>query len=137
MITAKSEKILRVFDDLEFSVLITPGDVSADFEVYQIVGKCEGPNGEYDKPIYEHWKDDAAQADIVENIEGASMFLHGSIKWDGCSNWHFDEQDRAMIHACSRGDLEDIGKIMSACFDLAKEFVKKFSTQESNAREAR
>ena len=48
-----------------------------------------------------------------------TIFLSGGVKWDGCSNWKFDEQERVMLHGCSREDLVIFGQIMAECWDWA------------------
>ena len=53
-------------------------------------------------------------------MEDADVYLHGSVKWDGCSNWYFDQQDRVMLHGCSRADLVNIGEVMAKCWDYAR-----------------
>jgi len=89
----------RRCEDLGFTIVaFTDGDYMVDFHVYEI--DCE---------------------------EGAEPYLHGHVKWDGCSNWHFDEQDRAMLHCCSREDLTRIGEVMAACWDWAAELCPKWA----------
>lgn len=57
------------------------------------------------------------------DIDSADVYLSGSIKWDGCSNWHFDAQDDAMLHFCSRKEAGDIGELLRRLYDLAAEII--------------
>lgn len=122
-------KELKVFEDLGYSVLVERGELSADFEIFVITGTGESDTekGVWNKPQYEYWPEGARSAEFVDDIHEATCFAHGSVIWDGCSNWHIDEQDRAMLHECGRNGLEDIGKILAACWDLAANgYVEKW-----------
>ena len=59
-------------------------------------------------------------------MDESEVYLHGIVKWDGCSNWHFDEQDRVMLHGCSREDLTNLGELMAKCWDYAKENLESW-----------
>lgn len=54
------------------------------------------------------------------------LFLHGEVKWDGCSNWHFDEQDIAMIHFCGRQSMLDVGKVLAFCYDWTSQLCDRW-----------
>ena len=81
------------------------------------------------KPLY-HKKDSPSYPDPVETIEEAEMFLHGDVKWDGCSNWYFDEQNIGMLHGCSRQDVTRFGDVLGRCWDIAKGVMEKQGTKE-------
>ena len=55
-----------------------------------------------------------------ENYSDASI-IDGSVKWDGCSNWHAEP-----IHTCGRDGLEDLTKAMLWCWDFARDNCPKF-----------
>lgn len=57
------------------------------------------------------------------DIDSAGVYLSGEVKWDGCSNWRFDEQDDCMLHACSREELSRFSEAMQLCYDWAKELL--------------
>lgn len=121
-----SEKVIRHFEDIEYSVVATIGNYHVDFEVYEIVGF----NQESRHPV---WRAMGAkdEFDIIHSLDGeekAEMFMHGYVKWDGCSNWHFDEQDDVMLHFCDRESLIRIGEVMARCWDMAKELCSNFDT---------
>jgi hypothetical protein len=57
----------------------------------------------------------------------AQVFMSGSVKWDGCSNWWFDEQDTGvMIHFCGRDAATAVGRVMHKMYDLAAARMPKF-----------
>lgn len=60
-------------------------------------------------------------SDITEDVADAQVFLRGSIKWDGCCNIRFDEQDEHMLHFCGRGDAARVGKLIDRLYDIAAE----------------
>jgi len=99
--------LTKQFTALEFVVHATIQEHSVDFIVYEIEGWHEGATANvYDVPTI--------------NTE---PYLHGTVKWDGCSNWHFDEQDRVMLHGCQRSDLTRFGEVMAACWDWTAELL--------------
>lgn len=72
------------------------------------------------EPIFENYS--------VTPSEETEVYLHGEVKWDGCSNWFFDEQQReAVLHGCSKKCLEDIGKIMAECWELTSKYCENFN----------
>jgi hypothetical protein len=109
------------FPNLGFTVCATAQTHCVEFVVYDIEAWQEGATpGVYDTPLW-HKADALTHPDPVNCIEEAEPYLHGEVKWDGCSNWHFDEQDRVMLHGCSRDDVLRFGQVMAACWDWAAE----------------
>lgn len=100
-----------VCDDIGYVIHFEARDYHVNFVIYTLAGIEWVTN----KILYE--------PNFCESTDLADVFLHGSVKWDGCSNWHFDEQDRVMIHGCSRDDLEGIGLLLTKCFDIAHEIM--------------
>ncbi len=64
--------------------------------------------------------------DSTEDLNRAAVFLHGEIKWDGCSNWYFDEQDEVMLHFCGRHRVTAIWRLMDRMYDIAAEKIALF-----------
>lgn len=95
--------------DLSFTVIAMVHSHSVVFTIYEIMAWEEG-----DVPLY---------GDYSDSLETAAVFLHGSVKWDGCSNWHFDAQDACMLHGCSREDLTRMGEVMGRCWDWAAQLL--------------
>lgn len=103
--------------DLRFTVTAEVHDHWVNFTVYDIEGGAEGATpGIYDVPLW-HRKGAPTHPDTVDRLEDAEVYLHGRVKWDGCSDWHFDDQDRGMIHGCSREDVQRLGDVMARCWD--------------------
>lgn len=92
-----------------------------EFKAYVIMARSR-PDG---SPM---WRKIGASGgfDVVDDLQEAEVYLHGRVKWDGCSDWHFDEQDRVALHGCSRKDLLALGEVMAACWDLAKEYCPRW-----------
>lgn len=112
----------RDFDELGFTVVAEVKEYRVDFKVYDICGRT----GSLDGPYVYHREGSVNSMDWVESLDDAEVYLHGSVKWDGCSDWYFDEQDRVMLHGCSRHDIERYGMIMAACWDMTKELLPSF-----------
>ena len=107
--------------DLEFTVVaeLRGSELFCDFTVYKIMG--EHPDGSL------CWIRDVNGApDPVDTLKDADVYLHGSIKFDGCSDWHFDEQDDVMLHFCSKGTAEDIGALFGYMYEMAKKLIPKW-----------
>jgi hypothetical protein len=68
--------------------------------------------------------------EIYDIYEPDDRYLHGNVKWDGCSNWHFDAQDFVMLHGCCREDLQRIGDIMALCWDFTAILCPEWNKQE-------
>lgn len=111
---------VRHFPDLGYSVVAEPHGHHVSFNVHEIVGVEE--NG----TVLWQRAGSAFNREYATSIDEAQIFLHGDVKWDGCSNWHFDEQDRVMLHGCSREDLTNMGAVMGQCWDWAKELLPNF-----------
>lgn len=87
-----------------------------DFVVYEIIGFEED-----ETPLFQK-KGSPTSPVFVDDIKYAEVFAHGSVKWDGCSNWHIDAQDDVMLHGCSREDLIRVGEILAKCWDLTEAY---------------
>jgi hypothetical protein len=101
--------------DLGFTVVAVADNYRVDYVIYDIEGEdTEGT-------VLWHRKGSDSHPDWVETIEEAEPYLHGTVKWDGCSDWSFDEQDRVMLHGCCRADVSRFGEAMARCWDWTKE----------------
>jgi hypothetical protein len=61
--------------------------------------------------------------EYITDIFEAEVVIHGSVKWDHCSNWNFTDQ---YIHGCTRDDLLNIGVVLSRCWDIASAYLTTF-----------
>lgn len=114
------EQHTRHENDLGFTIIATVYSHWVEFILYEIKG--------WDSSGAPHWnRKDADTWDPVDSLEESEPYLHGDVKWDGCSNWHFDEQDRVMLHGCGRHDLTKIGEVMGFCWDWTAELCPYWS----------
>lgn len=112
---------LRLYENLQFLVSARIDDAVVYFEIFNVFGtNSDG------QPLFESKHTDVS-IDHVSDFTQATIFLSGSIKWDGCSNWKFDEQDHVLIHGCSKEDLTRIGTIMGECWDWASKILPSWS----------
>lgn len=104
--------------ELGFSVIARQLNSSViTFDIYNII---------YQDPIGRIYWQDAKSTESIDDISKAGRFLTGDVKWDGCSNWSFDDQETCMLHFCSRNELENVGKIMAYCWDIAEQWFPNF-----------
>lgn len=113
-------KEIKHFQSLGFTVVAEVQSHSVDFKIYDHEGQTE--SGE---PLF-HKAGSPSSPDPVESFSDADVYLSGIVKWDGCSDWHFDEQDRVMLHGCCKKDVVRFGLIMGECWDLAAKFLDNF-----------
>lgn len=66
----------------------------------------------------------------TSDIEQAQRLLHGSIKWDGCSNIEFDQEDGA-LHFCGRRSVVAVGLVLGLLYDLARRVMPKATVDDS------
>ena len=96
---------IKHFPELRFTVVATPDEYKADFRIYN---DCE----------YQHA---GSQAEELAS---------GHVKWDGCSNWRFGDDDRCcLFHGCERKHLTDLGQIMAECWDWTKELCTHWNAE--------
>ena len=108
-------KIIKHFRDLNFTVISTSHEHYVDYQIHDIVTYDESNN-----PMWGRSSLDLTPIH-TNNLKESSIYLHGNIRWDGCSNWYFDEQDSIMLHGCGREELMRYSKIMTECWDWTKE----------------
>jgi len=90
----------RKWPDLDFFATASVGEAWVDFDVYERYG----PGGIEITP-------DIAEPDM--------RWAHGTVKWDGCSNWSFD----CILHGCSRQDITNMTEVLARCWDWASELL--------------
>lgn len=60
----------------------------------------------------------------VETLEGAEVFLEGSIKWDGCADLRFSPTESCgagYFHFCGRKSAARLGTLINQLYDLAQQ----------------
>lgn len=125
MTLAVEERIIHS-RTLGFAIRAKVYEDRVHFTIYEIMGWVEGESADrYDRAIYRRIDTGGVSA-LVDTLQDAAPYLHGEVKWDGCANWHFDEQDRGMLHSCGRADLQRLGEIMVFCWDLAAKMCPKW-----------
>ena len=115
---------IRHFRDIEFTVRAAVHDGYVEYQVYEINGYAG-----IDENSIPYWPRTGFKSghDLTDKLDEAELYLHGSVKWDGCSNWSFDEQDRGvMLHGCSRRRLLAHGEIMARCWDWTRTLLPDF-----------
>jgi hypothetical protein len=98
--------------ELGFTIVANPKEYHVSYFIYDIVSS---------DPLLWPRIGSVAGPDGVDKIEDAEVYLHGFVKWDGCSNWYFDRQDRVMLHGCSKADLQRFGDVMALCWEWTAE----------------
>lgn len=116
-----SETQIRNVNELQFTIVAEVREYVVEFSIFDIEGWDDRDSpGDYSSPLW-HRAGAASHPDTVDELALAEPYLHGSVKWDGCSNWHFDEQDRVMLHGCTRDDVKRFGDVLAYCWDWAAE----------------
>ena len=111
---------VKTFRDLDFTVLAYVYEYRVEYKIYDVVGYNLDNSPEYQK------SGSTASPDPVPKITESEVYAHGSVKWDGCSNWYFDEQDKCMLHGCNKKDVVRLGLILGECWDWTSELLEHF-----------
>jgi hypothetical protein len=109
----------------QFLIVATPHEHYCEFRCYACLGFEADSKGEYTIPLYER-DEDGPSPEAISDFAQAAVYLSGSIKWDGCANLQFDEQERCMLHFCGREDARKVGKLIDRLYDLAAELFPKW-----------
>ena len=89
-----------------------PSEHVMDFRVYEF--------NAYD-PNAKTWCLGPNMLSMQENnttVENADVYLSGAIKWDGCVNWSFGEQDVAE-HYCGLDEARTFLKLWERLYEIA------------------
>ena len=105
--------------ELGYSATFEAKEYFMSFKVYAIYGVASPGN----QILWAAW--DEAIASSTGDIEKADVFCSGDVKWDGCTNFQFDEQERCALHCCDRKSLADIGELLRRVHVLAEEKIPK------------
>ena len=114
--------MMREVKDLEFVVraeLEPEYQCSVDYTIYEIFGETL-----MGRLLFQKAGCDGMEP--VDDMAQAQVFAHGTVKWDGCSDWEFDIQKDCMIHSCSRESLERISAILVRCWDMTATLCPKW-----------
>ena len=99
--------------ELGFTIVADPKEHHVDYTIYDMAAF---------EPVLTWPRIGGSDSfDMTDSLEDAEVYLHGFVKWDGCSNWHFDEQDRVMLHGCSKSDVQRFGDVMALCWEWTAE----------------
>ena len=111
-------KLVRHCRELGFTICADVYDYHVAYAIYDLLST----EGELLWPR----RGSAFHPDPVTSLEESEPYCHGEVKWDGCSNWAFDEQDRCMLHGCSREDIQRFGDVLALCWDWTSEILPKW-----------
>lgn len=115
---------VHTFCELDFVVVAESHSHWVEYKIYDV--EYWDTSGVYDTPRFQR-AGAVSHPDVVESTEESEPYISGSVKWDGCSNWKFDEQDRGtMLHGCCRKDVLRYGQILAACWDLTAQLCESW-----------
>ena len=106
----------RYFADIEYRVVASAKSHWMDFKAYKAM-VVDG------QPVYEREGSVCPMSDASPDLAGAQVFLSGHVKWDGCSNVVFDEQEQAALHFCGKEMATNVGVLLGRIYDLAAELI--------------
>lgn len=116
-------KALEHKGDPEWHLFWRPGQHTSsqevtwiDFEAYEVAGRDSVRDGDLRYPKWEG-------SLLTSSETPTDRFAHGDLRWDGCSNIAFDEQERAMLHSCGRDHAARLGRLLDAIYDLGREHM--------------
>ena len=107
--------ITKQFSD--FTIIAIPQEYLVEYKIFQYAYILD--NERY----YQNYSGDNTEYTL--NVSKVEPQFTGSVKWDGCSNWHFNE----VYHGCSRENLLNLGNIFTVCWDWTKELCPNWNVQ--------
>lgn len=118
---SKPDKIKKtiIWRDIDFAaeLAIEPDGVIVEVVVLEMSFSPE--DGPDEPPSYRHMTGGATC-----DREQASVFIDGTIRFDGCSNWSRPEpHDRYCWHFCEPKEAENVGVMFGRVYDAAGEML--------------
>jgi len=111
---------LCLWNDIGYGALLEFEDddpYCVEFTVCEIVGATS-----MNESIF---RLDGTMNDTTMDHEEAGVYMHGSIKLDGCSNMHYDAQDTLMLHYCGRDHLKSTFEMLHRLYDEAGRIMER------------
>lgn len=115
-------------DDIEYSVFafrsLTYPETHIEFYAYRIRATDITETSHdcvrhYDRG-YDARDDNGPAVRMVYDAANAEVFLRGSVKWDGCSNWEFTPFATVSAHFCDKEEAMNIGVLFQRIYEQAK-----------------
>ncbi len=103
----------RFWYDIGYAAAFELFDYRLDFKVYE----CQEATCS-DGRAHPYYITDGDCNFGTEDRDRASVFLEGAVKWDGCTNYAFNNE--SMMHSCSREGLQSIGDLLVRVWDEGK-----------------
>lgn len=121
---ASQQEEIKAFnwEDIGYAAVVFVYSSYADITVHQISGE-----GEYNgkKILLYPSNEPGPYGHDIPEIDNAQVFFEGSIKWDGCSNWEFFNENGLMEHFCERKQAVNFGELFSRLYDLGRDLISK------------
>ena len=108
---------IRVMRDIGFTVMVdnTTNTHVVNYKVY----RHTDPGND---DIHVHYRREGGDnsMDTTMDIHQAEVIAEGNVKWDGCSNWLFEQN--AWTHFCDRRMITQFGAVMDRRWDMTAEY---------------
>jgi hypothetical protein len=98
-----------------------------DFVCIECVADDGVADGVFVRPEYK--KNGGRCLDFVSSWQEAEAFLHGTIRWNGCADLAFDQQERVMLHFCGRSDAAKVGKLLDKLYSLSAALIPSWNAE--------
>jgi len=84
------------------------------FEIYEIADTHQNGKFLYGCSLYD-----------INGVSETNAFMAGSIRFDGCCNFHFPEsqEEKCMIHFCGKSVFNEFNELTNKLYDLAIEYM--------------
>lgn len=121
----QQEKQIAIYPPKEigdFWIKVEYTDCWCDFTCIWCIAMGESKCGKYDLPNYET-QGSMSSGNYTDDPAKAQVYLSGHIKWDGCGEFRFDEQDRVMLHWCGRRNAKRVADLINRLYDIAADLM--------------
>lgn len=110
-----------------FSDFSWGNDVVLRFIILEhIGGVAEGAEG---PPEDDEFPTPSGGFNYTRDPAEAVVFMDGSIKWDGCSNWDFPDVKNCLLHFCGKWHAESLGRLMAKCYEITERRMSQFEKE--------
>ena len=111
---------IEVWEDIWFLAVGERGEYSTDIKLYEI--SAFKPDN---TPMLGEYGDIE-----LENHDMAESFADGWVKWDGCSEWVFDQ-----FHCCTVNQLSNVGEALARCWEMASGLINEWNDDVAEGRD--
>lgn len=117
---------LRYFPELNFAATATEiNEYVCRFDLYEVFSWKRVDGEHIGTPLFKP-KGNRPPCENTSDISEAVSYVTGYIKWDGCSDWTFNQEENFCFHFCGQEEIKSLALAMEECWLWAGELIEKW-----------